>query len=1002
MAESSKLELILLAKDQMSPALQRLLKLLKQTQKDGKTSTDAVDKLTKKLERAPKTDGLQKHNAEIKKTATVANAAAQAEEKLNNARKRGVTAGKSGRDVSDRIKLASATEKAAAAEEKLNRAYKRGADGRLRDGRGKFVSDGRTSPGGRRSRNQNGFEDDLIQGGTGAGILWAAKQGITSAMSKQEGLTDLYNSFYRSSLGAAELNKQMREGEKIADDLGNRLPGTTAEYLTMFATMKQRGIEANSILNGAGKSAAYLAVANKEDRQDVGKNIARFGQMFNLKTESEYMGAADLMSRANTTYGINSAELMEAVKDFSGRAGKGLGLDGGKGAEDTLRFLSFLRAKTGLEGLTVGTAGSSFFNQYQQAKNKKVDPTDELKKLTGVKPQIFDQKGKFLGLENAVKEFSKLNGKLSDEQMGDFGSKIAGEEGKAVFMAMVKNGEQFGAFNKEMTESASLQDKSAKNAQNLTNKIEALTGSLSNLGAAGFTPIVEPLGKLADGTNKVVGSLTDMAKAYPTTAATTAGVLTLGGAFLALKGGSGVLSRLTNATALVGSGADGSTKKVGKLGKSLGSLPTALKIGLTIEMLGIAWEQVERLRETIQQWRETNTGLDDAGKMSHKAQQQEDETLKAKNQAPDYKKRAEEAMGLLQAGSKQFEKSLDPSRMSWGDSYAKLLGAVVSGEVNDGFYLQGKSQERWKKLSPQEQEADKKAFSNLAQQYSAQPVPSIFKNGLDRAAKEMLGAEAMQRRVPMLADPNTMTSFRKDTLPGLNLSSELNQHVQKILERGFPESYKQSNQQMLVEYAKLADQSGQLGQSFSTLLQPTGELGTGFSNLNTNSNNAVTGVNSLAAETANAAARISAVQFTPPTFAPINIPVYGQPQAQPPAGRVFGGGLFNLGRAKGGSMTRGHEYRINEIGQEFFTPNASGSMVANDVLRSRRNGSSSSQNVTINAPININGSNGDAVAIAEQVRRELSNIVSDIKSELSSDRLARRVAYSAERDGERV
>jgi TP901 family phage tail tape measure protein len=468
--------------------------------------------------------------------------------------------------------------------------------------------------GGRRRTRRgadDSFEDDLVTGGAGA-------TGLGSAMSKESAMTDLSSAFFRSSISAQDLNAQMLQAEKIADRLGNKLPGTTADYINMLTVMRQRGIETKAVLEGAGEAAAYLSVANKEDRLEVGKNLARFGQMFNLKTRDEYINAADLMSRANTTYGIQSDELMEAVKDFSGRSGKGLGLDGGKGAEDTLRFLAFLRAKTGLEGLTVGTAASSFFNQYQQAKEKKKDPTAELKKMTGVDLKIFDNKGKFLGLENAVKEFSKLQGKLTDEQMGKFGSDLAGEEGKSVFMAMVKNGAQWGSFNNEMTESIALMDRSAKNAENLTNKVEALTGSLQNLGAAGFKPLVKPLGTVVDKANAATGFLTNLATAYPTTAGTTAGVLSLGAAFLALKGGSGIASRfLGGANSQIVAVGDNATKAKGRLGglkNSLTSVAGVTKVLLAVELLGATWEQIDKLQSTMAQYKKTQAGIDDIAK----------------------------------------------------------------------------------------------------------------------------------------------------------------------------------------------------------------------------------------------------------------------------------------------------------------------------------------------------------------------------------------------------
>jgi len=77
------------------------------------------------------------------------------------------------------------------------------------------------------------------------------------------------------------------------------------------------------------------------------------------------------------------------------------------------------------------------------------------------------------------------------------------------------------------------------------------------------------------------------------------------------------------------------------------------------------------------------------------------------------------------------------------------------------------------------------------------------------------------------------------------------------------------------------------------------------------------------------------------------------------------------GKALGGSVDRGHTYRINEKGQEFFTPGQSGTIhPANQ---------NNSQSVTLAPVINIYG--GDSGEIRRVVNEELNN-------------LARKIAYN--------
>jgi TP901 family phage tail tape measure protein len=1051
MAQASKLELLLLAKDAMSPSIQRLLNLLKKTEKEGKTSTNVVDKLTKKLSSAPKTDGLKKTVAELNKTATAAEKAARAEDNLNNARKGGnggkaratvadntkqeasdktrlasadekaakaeeklksarkgalAASGKINQEAAGKTKLAGATQKAADAEEKLNAARKRNpsgdaktkqetadktklagadekaaaAENKLNNARKRSNSgDAKTkqeigdknrlasandkaaaseeklnrarkrgvrgggggSSSGRRFPNNpprggNGsFQEDLVQGGTGLALTATATKGFGAAMSQQEAFTDIYNSFYRSSLSAAEMNGQMEKAEEISIRLGNKLKGNTSDFANMLSTMKQNGMEATTILDGAGEAAAYLAIANREDYSDVGKNYAQFGQLFEVKGKEDNLKIADLMSRAKGK-GVSSDDLITASKYFGGRTAKTMGLTGAKGAEETLRFMAFIKQNTALEASSVGTGSSAFFRAFINDEGKKKPAVPEMEKKLGIKLDLFDDKGQFKGLENAVAKFAQMKGKLSDKESLQFGQDLAGDEGAAVLGAMINAGSTYQKANKDLDEMASMMTKAEKESGNLSNKLESLKGSLENLGAESFKPMLEPLGSVTDKTNEWVGSLTEAAKAQPVFSATTAGVLTLVGALLTLKGGSGILSGLASRFGGVTEAVAAGTTNVGGLSKSLTSLPTMLKIGLTVMIAAEAWEQIQKMRSTVDDWKKMNDGMDKNGATAYKAQQQEDEVYKEKNkgtenktwakdgmlgvkQAPDYKNRAKDALSALQQGNKEFSKALDPKQMGWYESFARFTGALVTGKQQEPFYRSGVGKD-----TP-EQRAE---FGNLVKKYNQMRVPSMFRTGTDRAIKETVGAESIKARVPMLADPNTMTAFRRDSLPTLNLNNEMMQHVNNMLQRAFPESFAQSQQQM-------SQSSGLLNQSFLNLMPPVTTATDQILGLSNNSTTATNAVGNLANATENAASRISNVQITPPTFAPISVPFYTPTAAA--AAVPSPSPLSNLiPRAKGGSVKAGRAYKFNEIGQEIFIPHVSGSVVANDILRKRK------------------------------------------------------------------
>lgn len=247
-------------------------------------------------------------------------------------------------------------------------------------------------------------------------------------------------------------------------------------------------------------------------------------------------------------------------------------------------------------------------------------------------------------------------------------------------------------------------------------------------------------------------------------------------------------------------------------------------------------------------------------------------------------------------------------------------------------------------------------------------------------------AEGFKKNTGILEDPQVMLSFLKQ-LPARVGDKGEQQGIRQSLEMAFPESYKQAS-------AQLAEQAGSLSQSLLNLVQPSADLGTGFSNLNTNSNNAVTGVNNFANAANSAAMRINGIEIIPPTFQPIQIPIFGQ-SPNPATGTI-------PGRAKGGSVRKGYQYRINEVGQEFFTPDKSGSIISNDILRRNRVAASSGVHISFNPTVTVNSDNPNAKEITDSVNRELAKFRSELAALANPDRLAQKVEMAAQRDAERL
>lgn len=354
---------------------------------------------------------------------------------------------------------------------------------------------------------------DLAIGGVGLAGLGLIKNGVDAAGNFQASMTDLRTTLAQTSQsGQVDLNalgQDMLKAEAIAVKLGNALPGTTEDFVSMIQTLKQGGLETKTIFDGAAEAVGNLAVANNAAPKDMAKDFAKFAQIYKLSAE-ETKGAADIFSRIYTSKGIDSGELIQSSKYFQGRAGSALKMTGLKGADESVRLMGYLQ-KQGLDSSQAGTSASTFF--VQLAKNKKA--LAELKEDYGVTFDLFDKKGEFKGIDNAVSELQKLK-KLNPEQMLVALNKLGGEEGAMAGTAIVSGGvEGWKQFNAEVNSSISLTDKTAMKAKDYNNQMESLSGTLTNLKVTVFEPMLPSLTSAAQGLNTVVGAVQGFAKENP-------------------------------------------------------------------------------------------------------------------------------------------------------------------------------------------------------------------------------------------------------------------------------------------------------------------------------------------------------------------------------------------------------------------------------------------------------------------------------------------------------
>lgn len=379
----------------------------------------------------------------------------------------------------------------------------------------------------------------LVLGGVGVTGLAMLKGGITSAGDFESAITELRLSVEEAGQGGAlnlaKLNDQMNRFEQLGVKLGNQLPGTTKDFIDMFVALKQGGLQTETILKGAGESVAYLAVLSNSVPKELAKDFAMIGEQFQLKPE-EFAPATDLFLKNFRAIGLRPEQMIEGTKFAQLRGGLPLGLKGLGGLSTMSSLLGLLKVM-GLEGGIGGReiAGMLMGLDAHSKEQKKADA--QLRKM-GVNLQFFDKKGAFLGVENVINQLQKLR-PLSQQQRLDVVEKRFGsKEVMGPVAAIIEQGaEGYDKLKTRMAAVPSLQNQINEKMATYNAKMEAVLGTIENLKATTFTPMLDSLKPALDLANQFIGSLQEFGKDHPGIAKLGTDLFAIGSASLVVVGG---------------------------------------------------------------------------------------------------------------------------------------------------------------------------------------------------------------------------------------------------------------------------------------------------------------------------------------------------------------------------------------------------------------------------------------------------------------------------------
>ncbi len=195
---------------------------------------------------------------------------------------------------------------------------------------------------------------------------------------------------------------------KLAIALGDRLPGTTADFQNMMTMLRRQGMSAQVILGGLGESAAYLGVQLQMAPTEAAEFAAKL-QDATQTTEKDMMSLMDLIQRGFYA-GVDPGNMLQGFANIS--SAMDIIKQKGLGCCKTFSPLLVMADQAGMAGESAGNAYRKIFQATLDAKN--IKGINDGLKGKGIKFDFSDGKGGFGGLEKMYAQLEKLE-KLNPE-----------------------------------------------------------------------------------------------------------------------------------------------------------------------------------------------------------------------------------------------------------------------------------------------------------------------------------------------------------------------------------------------------------------------------------------------------------------------------------------------------------------------------------------------------------------------------------------------------------
>lgn len=393
-----------------------------------------------------------------------------------------------------------------------------------------------------RARHEKLTETRNKLAGNGAGMVATGVATGATMMAPVRAYADSENASTQlaaSMMGpGAKVLPEFVKLNKLAVSLGDRLPGTTADFQNMMTMLRRQGMSAQAILGGLGEATAYLGVQLRMAPTDAAEFAAKL-QDATQTSEKDMMALTDIIQKGFYA-GVDSENMLQG---FS-KIGSAMDIIKKKGI-DAARTFAPLLVMADQQGMDGGSAGNAYRKVLQaMMDNKKIKGVNQDLKGTGVNFNFTNGKGEFAGIEKMYAQLDQLK-TLSTEKRLRTLKDMFGDDAETlqVLNNMIAKGlAGYRETAAKLDNQATLRERVDASLKTLANRWDAAGGSFTNaMSAIGATVapdlkiLVDWLGDLASALGTFVQKHPQITAALFKMAAGFAIVTTvIGGALLAL------------------------------------------------------------------------------------------------------------------------------------------------------------------------------------------------------------------------------------------------------------------------------------------------------------------------------------------------------------------------------------------------------------------------------------------------------------------------------------